>query len=221
MKPRGFSYIAVVRERGEKGVNLRVNGQYVPNEPSRMLTLSTYINQRPSSLPWSNEPPPDWTTRVRALHYAGQVGAVVPGSPNIPLPLSLTLRVVARGRDWVRFAASQSAGGAGGALPIREEYEWMAGPNQLCGPWIAPNGLTALRAGQELDRDTVTGFTTTVARVGPGPNGKEVVMISRIGQGQQLDFGYDKSTGMLVYIDRRDRGTAGIMRATLSIRGTE
>jgi len=206
---------------GEKGLNLRINGIAVANTPSRMLSLSQFMGRRAPALASAGPGEPDWMGRVRALHYAGQVGYIVQGSPNIPMPMSLDLRAIARGTGWVRFQSSMSAGGVGGALPVRTEEQWMTGVGQMCGIYMPPNVLAGMRAGQEIDRDPVTGFVTTVSRVGRGPNGSEMVAIRRSGRTQLIEHGYDKATGMLVTIEEQRQGPAGTLQSRLALRGTE
>lgn len=206
---------------GEKGISLRVNGQDVPNTPTRMLTLSKLLGQRIPELPWGRLEAPDWVNRVRTMRFAGDVGLVVAGSPNIPLPLTFNLAVQARGDGWVRCHLTQSAGGVDGALPTHTEYDWMAGQAQLGGLWIAPDALGQLRPGQVLDRNADTQFVTAVKGPVRTPNGGEMTVISRTGTGQTVTYGYDRKTGMLAYIEQQDRGLAGSMVARAFLQGWE
>lgn len=201
---------------GEKGVNLRVNGLVVSNTPTRLLTVSELAGRRTPALPWAGLPSPEGADRLRTLRYEGQVGIVVPGSPNLPLPYSLDLRAADRGPGWVRFRAVETAGGAGGALPVVTEELRLAGPDQLGGLWIAPAALAKLRPGQVLDRDPLTGFTTAVASADA-----DAVTLVRSGVGQTLEAAYDRRTGLLVSFGREDRGLAGSMVWRARLRSSE
>jgi hypothetical protein len=206
---------------GETGLNLRINGEQIANTPSRMLTMSTMQGQRSLSLPWTGQKPPGWVSSIRELQYSGQIGNVVRGSPNIPLPITVMLRAAARGNGWIKFQVSQSAGGVGGALPIKSQSEWMAGTDHIGSVWVPPTALAGLRPDQELDRDPITKFVTTVGRPGKESAGREMIVIRRTGKDQITDFGYDKVSGMLVYMEQTDFGLAGNMITRFSLRNSE
>src|SRR5262249_28409633 len=74
------------------------------------------------------------------------------------------------------------------------------GPAQLGGLWIAPRALAQLRSGQILDRDPVTRVTASVGRIGPIPSGRVAVTITESGAGEQIDYAYDASSGMLLSV---------------------
>jgi hypothetical protein len=203
---------------GEKGLNLRINGVDVANQPSRMLTMSRLLGRTSPPVPGRLAERPGWLASVRGLHYSGQVGYVVPGSPNIPMPMSLDFTVVACGASWARFRVALTAGGAGGAMPVRSEEQWMVGAGRLGGLWIAPSDLAGLSAGQELESDPMTRVKSSVSRIGRGPTGGEVVVISRVGPTQRIDLGYDRASGVLVTIEEQRRGPAGTLASRLALR---
>lgn len=206
---------------GEKGENLMIDGVIIPNTPTRMLTLSQLLSRRSLNLPWTGQNSPDWVDQVRALHYAGDCGVVMQGSPNIRLPLRADLEVRSRGPGWARFHLTQAAGGAGGALPVMTSFDWVAGPGQLGSLWVSPDALARLQPGQELDRDANTQFVTTYEGPQREPNGAEVLMITRANKGQTLKYGYDGKTGILLYSEQADHGLAGSMVSRASLRGRE
>lgn len=186
------------------------------NTANTTLVTTTIVAQRVISMPWNHDPPSAQAASLRSLQYSGTVTTFIPGSPAIGIPTSLTLSRTASGSGWQKFTGQSTMGG-NGIPPSSSETEILAGPYAL-GVWISPEGLGRLRPGQQLDRDPATGIVATVNRPGRTPNGTEMVVITLQNAIEQNDLGYDKSNGLLVYINRVQRVSPATNQTQLYLR---
>jgi hypothetical protein len=156
------------------------------------ITRNDFVSSRDITIPWANEPTPDWVASIRALHYRGSITSHGP-LPTVPNVLSLDMEATARGRNWVQFSATttQRTQGARDIPPSKSEL--ASGRSEFDGLWAGPAALAQLRQGQVLDEDPVTKMRTVVARV----DDSSVVIASSNAAGE-IDSQYDKRTGMLI-----------------------
>jgi hypothetical protein len=62
-------------------------------------------------------------------------------------------------------------------------------------------------------------LTSAVGGTGRTPDGREILVITRTGEGQTLELGYDLATGALTSMGQIDRGTAGAMVSRVWLQG--
>ncbi|HLJ54484.1 MAG TPA: hypothetical protein VKT77_05545 [Chthonomonadaceae bacterium] len=174
------------------------------NTPNTFLVTTTLVAKRTLDLPWASDPAPSWVAGLHTLDYSGTLTTYVPGAPGLSLPASTRMTVAARGSSWVRFRKSSSFGGGRGLPPQTSQSEAISGGHTV-GVWISPDALARLKPGQQIDRDAPTGIVTSVGRPASTPQGKPLTVITMANSGEQTDLGYDRETGMLVYISFTQR----------------
>jgi hypothetical protein len=197
-----------------------IGSDEVANSANTQLVTSTLVAKRTIALPWANDPPPAWVAGLRGLQYAGALTTFIAGAPPIPIPVATTMTPTARGPGWVRFRKLTTLGGGRGIPPSTTQADAVSGASTL-GIWISPEGLARLKPGQQLDRDAPTGVTATVKGSNRGPNGKEMVVISLANPIEQTDLGYDRATGMLVYINLVQRVAPATNQTQLFLRSSQ
>jgi hypothetical protein len=165
-----------------------------------LIAQTTFVDMRTTHLPWASESAPDWVARVRVLRYQGSMGVHVPGSPFFPQPISATYERQDGGANWARYRQTFVQKAPPGLPPVTTQVPLVFGPAQLGGLWIAPRALAQLRNGQTLDTDPVTRVTASVGRIGPITSGRMAVTITESGPGEQIDYAYDASSGMLLSV---------------------
>ena len=161
-----------------------------------VLGLNRLVDVRVVNLPWSFSPAPEWVARLNVVRYTGVAAVTVPGSGTAQIPVALTLERTTAGAHWARYNQTLVQGGVGGLPANTEQSVRVFGPAQIGGLWIHPNVLAQLNPGRVLDRDPITRMTTTVSQAGR----PDIIMITEGHDGQRLDLGYDRGSGMLVYV---------------------
>lgn len=185
---------------GGGAVSGRISGafsQELHPGTSDMLSQSTLVNVRQITLPWMRSAPPFWPASLRSLRYEGTTTVYVPGSPAFPLPVALVAQVVGGGERWLQFRATDVLPSAPGLPPSERYSSRISGIAQATGFWLPPNGIGALRAGEQLDADPVTGISTSVGFCGTGQDGHPMVVITESCSGYSLECAYNAQNGLL------------------------
>lgn len=160
------------------------------------LHLNRLMDVRVVNLPWSHSPAPAWVAPLNVVRYSGVQAVTVPNAGTAQIPVAVTLERTTAGAGWARYTQTLVAGGVGGLPANTAQSVRTFGPAQVGGLWIPPNVLAQLTPGRVLDRDPVTRMTTVVGQAGR----PDIVMITESHDGQRLDYGYDRGSGMLVYV---------------------
>jgi hypothetical protein len=155
-------------------------------------------NSRHVPVPWAGMAAPAWVNRVRELKYTGSLH-VPYGARQVSAPLSVSFSLLRRGRDWGQFQLESSLAGPIPSMPKTSTANVVTGSAQFGGLWVPPAGLRALRVGQVLDQDPLTGVEVTVSSMN-----ESSVVISEINTVQRMDYTYRRSDGLLVQYTRVD-----------------
>ncbi len=193
---------------GSTGAQRDIRGPLLPSDSRQgamFISQNTLLDMRTTNLPWASESAPDWVARVRVLRYQGSAGVHVPGSPFLPQPISATYERRDGGANWAHYRQTIIQNAPAGLPPNTAQAELVFGPAQLGGLWIAPRALAQLRSGQIVDTDPVTGVTASVGPIGRIPSGRVAVTITESGAGEQIDYAYDASSGMLLSVHTFNR----------------
>ena len=67
------------------------------------------------------------------------------------------------------------------------------------GVFLPQAALSALKAGQVLDTDPITGITVSVAQTSLNVDGKQLLVLMHEGRSFRRLYGYDRQSGMLKY----------------------
>lgn len=176
------------------------------------LAQMTLISRRQISLPATNPTRPDWVAQTNRLEYQGTVSLALQGSPQFPIPTSLSLQKTAGGARWAEYEVTRQTQGQ---LPGSGDL--ICGAGQLMGePWTSPALLQNLRRGQILDQDPVTHATVEVADVTQGPAGVMVVL-SESGAGYKRLRGYDRATGKELMLTALQQVGPGVQQTQLQL----
>jgi hypothetical protein len=171
----------------------------------KMMTVNIFKGLRPLDLPWRAAQASAVAQQMQALHYEGTLTVTIPGSPQFPLKQEADIQVTQRGPNWILYNQTDTVGrgNPSGVPPQTSQSMRAAGPGQIGGLWLPPEGLANLQPGQTLDQDPQTGIRTVV---GQAPNGQRpVVVISEQGQSFTAEYCYDKETGLMVGLAYQDR----------------
>jgi hypothetical protein len=156
------------------------------------ITRNDFVASRDVTIPWANEPTPDWVASIRALHYRGSITSHGP-LPTVPNTLTLDMEATARGRNWAQFSATSTQRTQGAPEIPPSKSELASGRSEFDGLWAGPAALAQLRQGQVLDEDPVTKMRTVVSRVDDS-----TVVIAAANAAGEIDNQYDKRTGILL-----------------------
>lgn len=159
---------------------------------STQMAVSRYLGTRQVRLPARAEAAPAWAATTRTLTYNGNMTVQIPASPELPMPIGMTVQRQAGGAKWTHYHMVQTTNGMAGG-----SYDLACGVASLCGgPWMAPEILAACRPGQELDSDPITHIRVVVEGVG-GPDNTQVAL-SQTGPGLRNLYAYDIHSGKLL-----------------------
>lgn len=134
------------------------------------------------------------------------VGALFPGARSddplgapIVYPASMDVEFDAGGPTWLEYGTRLLVDLAG--IPNLTAATGVAGGD---GPyWIDPGVLAYATEGQLVDEDPITGERVTIERVGPGPAGDAVMLLSEM-PGISSRATYDIETGVLLATARSE-----------------
>lgn len=178
--------LVLVNTGGAVGSTLQV---HLPGEdPSlgnRMLTFQQLRGVRQRSVPGIGARVPPWLVPGTRLVFAGtyEQGTVVAAQTTI------TYHEV--GPDWAGLSAVFET--TYGGISSRDEARAVSGG---AGPfWYDPDALAGMERGTVLDSDPFTGIRSYVEEVGSWERGGYVTLVTE-GEGTQLRFIYDRSTGV-------------------------
>jgi hypothetical protein len=154
-----------------------------------VLHTVDFLGARDLTLPWANEPIPEWIANTNIMHFAGQyVIHNTNGLRDMPMDLQGDMKIVDRNDAWVTADQTMQMRGAN---PSQAKHVWCS--NQIGGGWIGPAALAKMQQGQLIDEDPLTKVKTVVSHV----DDNSVVITCANSAGEQ-SFQYNKSTGMFI-----------------------
>jgi hypothetical protein len=150
-----------------------------------LLMFQDLAAERDLAIPWANEPMPNWVKQLKVLHYQGtaQTGTIP------PLQEGWDFAIQEVGDGWVHTETSRSIAGR----PVAGTTKMYYGPAQFAGIWAGPVALSKLQKGDVLDDDPITKMKFAVAFVD-----NTSVAISESNMTGEIDWSYDKTSGMLL-----------------------
>jgi hypothetical protein len=176
--------------------DIRDPSQSLPDSVS-YATFLRFVGARQLDLPWLDSPMPEWARQVQALSYQGRMSVQFPGAaPGGGTALSQQMEVAKRGGNWLLFQSRSQTQG----LPSASGSKSVTGPGCLPPVIIPPAALSRLRPGQEIDRDSHTGFTVRVTAADA-----QTVSLESDGPRQSFMFVFDRAQGVLIHSLSRER----------------
>jgi len=163
-------------------------------------TSQQFISHQPSSLPWRDDPQPDWSRTVKKMVYEGTNTLTQMNGPPISTGYRGTLDFQQHFDGWSLFKQTT-------------EMQWQQQPivfpdiasNWRIGNyWISPDALKRMQAGV-IEENAAT-KTTLSYELRQGPNNKPLGYIVEAGQNNSfaIYYGYDLDDGALVHYFKTD-----------------
>jgi hypothetical protein len=149
---------------------------------------------RQRALPGPDDANPDWVAEEVELDYDGTYTIVNQYDPSmiVSFPTTQAVKLGDAGATWA-FFTSRLQIQAPGAQPINGSG--VSGTAGLY--WIDTDALKAMKKGQVLDEDPVTGEVIKVKSVDNRSGGKAVTITSEL-KGLKFELVYDQATGVLM-----------------------
>jgi hypothetical protein len=199
----GRSRIGKLKARDVRAYELNSGALYFASTSGASVKGITYTectlkSSRRVPVPWAGQPAPSWLNQTRVLNYQGTLN-VPYGARPVSAPISASFTVMQRGRDWAQFLFKSALAGPIPSMPQTSQARLVTGSAQFGGLWVPPNALQALRSGQVLDRDPVTGVTVSVGKVEAN-----TVVISETNSIQRIDYAYQRSSGLMLQYSKVD-----------------
>ena len=151
-----------------------------------------YVGRRTLTIPWANQPAPDWVRNTRGMTFQG--------TNTVALPTSILLQAVTLSAELealhpeVLLAKISSHIDSGFAYPPEQSTWEMAGASVMLHPlWISPAAIRQMSPGQQIDDDPITGFKMTFQ----GFEGFYAAVVEE-GPLEQTTFLFDVNSGMLM-----------------------
>lgn len=183
----------------------------VKKSGNQTLISMTLADARRIAVPWQAKGAPSWVKEGVSLAYEGTQTFWLPdGSAAGTFPLTVSAVIRSSGKRWSEQEVTYHMQGQ---APSTVRH--ASGVAQVFnGYWLPAEALKALRNGQVLDQDAVTGTKLTVQR----PRDGAVALVEK-GSAYRTTLLYDARTGALVGLDQELQN--GTVRTTTSIRLTE
>lgn len=219
---RGNTYLEHVYDR-KTGLCVHVASIGVTEPPKNLtaggsrrgMTLyveTNLIGIRELKLPWAGLPIPEAVKKLGKLHFEGTAALPPAAIPVAPVPISIDMKVAARGDGWVTVTSVLATHFPNMPALPPVESSIAYGHHQIHGLWISPEALSKLREGQAIDDDPLTTMKTVVAEVGAA----NVVIVSR-SAGGEVASEYDRASGILMAYRFYD----GLTKQTWTVRRQE
>lgn len=178
-----------------------------------------FMSARQMEPAWAGGSVPAWAQVGTQLVYEGSTTVNVGyGSPSIPMPTTMLARITHVGPIFAVVQVEQYLNG----MKSGEMHSVTSAVTPLGGIFLPPEALAALKPGQALDRDPVTGVTVSVPQNPVYVDGQLLLGILFEGASFQRLFAYDRQSGTLVYLielaqegiatTRREFKLAGVRR---------
>ena len=173
-----------------------------PPAANTQITIIRFLGVRQRDDTALAAEPPAWAAPGTQLTLSGTWTFVNPFDPlgaPIVYPASMGVEFDAGGPTWLEYGTRLMVDFAG--IPNLTAATGVAGGN---GPyWIDPGVLAYATEGQLIDEDPITGERVMIERVGPGPAGEAVTLLSEM-PGISSRAMFDVETGVLLATTRSE-----------------
>lgn len=183
-----------------------------PPQGNTQLTVTRFVGYRQRAVPGLDGKNPDWLARTSTLRYSGTynfTNPVDPSSANVTYPMNLTASFTKGGPNWASYTA-QTYVQVPGSQPA--ESSGVTGVTGLY--WFDQDALYAMKSGQVLDQDPLTGERVVVKSVASQPGGVVVTIGTEL-PGIALSASYDQTSGVLVSYTGRFASTGATYQLDL------
>ncbi len=170
-----------------------------PQVPSgdTFMTVTHLAGIRQRDVPGLAGTNPEWVASTAGLTYSGTevvTNPLLPSAGGLTFPMHERVTFGPGGANWATYTADIEVD-MQGVPPQQSETKGVTSTAGLF--WYDTTTLAGLQPGQVLDQDPLTGGSTTVSAVGPGPNGQAVTIVDQV-PGITTTSVYDATTGVLL-----------------------
>ncbi|MEP6774429.1 MAG: hypothetical protein ABJA50_02445 [Chloroflexota bacterium] len=158
------------------------------------LSLVQLVGVRQRNIPGLNGVNPTWVANTTKLNYTGLynfTNPMDPSSANYTFPTTSNVTLSKGGRNWASYSAQTT-------IQMMGSPSTSSGVTSTAGTyWMDVNALKAMKAGQVLDTEPITGEELAVQSIGT-QQGRKVVNLSDRMAGFEALLNYDQASGALV-----------------------
>jgi len=194
----------------------RIGAQGAADTPKRGSVISNFVSMRQLAPAWTGGSTPAWAAVNAALKYEGTMTVNVGyGAPGPPLAVAMLGRITHSAPagvcvKWETYLSGRKT---------EERYSLSPAAIPSGGIFLPQAALAALKAGQVLDTDPITGVTVSVAQTPLNIDGKQLRVLVHEGQSFRRLYGYDRQSGMLTYVGERSQDGAATVQIELRLTG--
>lgn len=165
----------------------------IPGNSQLSLTRLAGVRQR--SIPGQNGTNPTWVANMTKLNYSGLynfTNPMDPSSASYTFPTSSNVTLTRGGRNWATYTAQTTIQMGTGSTSNSSGITGTAGTY-----WMDGSALKAMRVGQVLDTEPITGEQLKVKSI-TTQQGHKVVAVSDQMAGFDALLNYDQASGALI-----------------------
>lgn len=177
----------------------------------RTMTRLAAVRELPAALVGGR--PPDWVATASGMSYAGQTDMVNPidGMSLGSAPTRVEVTLGRRGETWRQFGTTVTMS-IGGMQNTSQDAGLGGGVGLF---WADPAKLGAMKPGETLDEDALTGLRTTVGARGANGQGGETITLTAANATCCVESVYDLTSGALLRVAVSNRSTGMTVRVAL------
>jgi hypothetical protein len=194
----------------------RIQAMGGADAPKQGSLVSNFVSMRQLTPAWTGGATPAWAAVNAVLKYEGAMTVNVGyGAPGPPLAVAMLGRITHSSPagvcvKWETYLSGRKT---------EERYSLSPSAIPSGGIFLPQAALAALKAGQALDRDPVTGVTVSVAQTSLNVDGKQLLVLVHEGQSFRRLYGYDRQSGMLTYFGETSQDGVSTVQIELKLTG--
>ena len=194
----------------------RIQAEGGADTPKRGSLISNFVSMRQLALAWTGGTTPAWAAVNAVLRYEGTMTVNVGyGTPGPPLAVAMLGRITHSAPagvcvKWETYLSGRKT---------EERYSLSPSAIPSGGVFLPQAALSALKAGQVLDTDPITGITVSVAQTSLNVDGKQLLVLMHEGRSFRRLYGYDRQSGMLTYFGETSKDGVSTVQIELRLTG--
>ncbi len=175
------------------------NSVVSPDGSGTTFAYATLLGVRDMDLPWLGQNLPQWPRKGSVLRYDGtKTYEAKRAAYTYPVSISLELVLNHIGQRYYTYSQTSSVSASGFPTQYYQDSQISGGIGETGGIILPPAALAALREGQVIDIDPVTGITVSVKDVGRDATGRSIVTLQASNQAYSAETTYDVERGVMI-----------------------
>jgi hypothetical protein len=165
----------------------------------RLMSDLTLVNVRQVELPWQNQGAPDWVDEIAYLEYTGAIALFALGSPAGSVSYDVAVEAQHHSPRWSVYRMTDYYDGKENT----ETWRVVGAAQVFDALWLPIGALDAVRNGQILDKDPVTGAQIEVSVRRDGS-----VVLTEAGRAYYTTLTYGSDGGLSFLEQEVENGTS-------------